>query len=63
MKKLKCKKKYGVWYYEIIKPEKYGTCTLRFPIYVLQKEDKTDGGEFGSYDDMKYYVETGINIS
>ena len=62
MKKLKCKKKYGTWFYEIEKPEKYGTSVLRFPIYILQKEDGTDGGEFGSYDDMKYYVETGERL-
>ena len=54
MKKLKCKKQYGNWFYEIIRYD-----DVEFPIYVLQKEDKTDGGEFGSYGDMKHYVETG----
>lgn len=60
MKKLKCKKQYGVWFYKIINPT-YDN-NLRFPIYELQKEDKTDGGEFGSYNDMKYYVETGKRL-
>lgn len=59
MKKLRCKKEYGTWFYEIEKPEKYGTSVLSFPIYILHKEDGTDGGEFGTYGDMKYYVETG----
>lgn len=62
MKKLRCKKKYGTWFYTIEKPDKYGTSVLRFPVYILQKEDGSDGGEFGSYNDMKYYVETGINL-
>lgn len=60
MIKLKCKKKYGNWYYKKIYPT-YDN-NLDAPIYVLQKEDKTDGGEFGSYGDMKYYIETGINL-
>lgn len=59
MKKLKCKKQFGNWYYKIKKPSKFGTCALRFPVYLLIKEDGTDGGEFGSYGDMKHYVETG----
>lgn len=61
MKKVKCKKQYGKWFYEIIKPTFDNN--LRFPIYILQKEDKTDGGEFGNYNDMKHYIETGINLS
>lgn len=60
MKKLRCKKKYGNWYYEKEMPNLYND--LDAPIYYLQKEDKTDGGVFGSYGDMKYYIETGIII-
>lgn len=60
MKKLKCKKQYGIWLYEKIIPNIYND--LDAPIYILQNEEKTDGGEFGSYGDMKYFVETGIRI-
>ena len=60
MKKVRCKKQYGNWYYEKILPNVYND--LDAPIFVLENEQKTDGGEFGSYGDMKYYIETGINI-
>ena len=60
MKRLKCKKEFGVWYYEIEKPEKYGTCILDSPICHLYNENKQYENSFGNYGDMKYYVETGI---
>ena len=59
MKKLKCKKIYGVWYYEIEKPQKYGTCVLDAPVYHLYNDKKQYINVFGSYGDMKYFVETG----
>ena len=60
MKKLKCKKQFGNWYYEIEKPEKYGSCVLDAPIYHLYNANKQYENDFGSYNDMKYYVETGL---
>lgn len=60
MKKVKCKKSYGLWFYEIEKPEKYGTCVLDCPIYYLYDNNNNFINEFGSYGDMKYYIETGI---
>ncbi len=60
MKKLRCKKEMGTWFYEKINPSLDNE--LDAPIDILQKEDKTDGGEFGSYGDMKVFIETGINL-
>lgn len=57
MKKLKCKKEFGVWYYEKISPNCYND--LDAPIYELYDENQKLVNEFGSYGDMKYYVETG----
>lgn len=61
-KRVKCKKQYGIWYYKKEIPEKYGTCLLDAPIYHLRNEERTDGGIFGSYSDMKHYIETGENL-
>lgn len=54
MKRLKCKKAYGLWQYEKI--EDYD---LDAPIYELYDEHGAFVSSFGSYGDMKYYVETG----
>lgn len=58
MTKLKCKKMFGVWYYTIEKPEKFGSCILDAPIYHLYDDNLKYVDVFGSYGDMKYYVET-----
>lgn len=62
-KKLKCKKQFGNWFYKIEYPEKYGCCCIDGNIYHLYNENKQEEQEFGSYGDMKYYVETGIILS
>ena len=56
-KKVKCKKQYGVWYYETIKPNNYND--LDAPIYCLYNSCKNFVYNFSSYGDMKYYIETG----
>lgn len=63
MKKLRCKKQFGVWYYIKEEPEKYGTCILDGTIYHLYNEEKQYEECFGSYNDMKHYVETGIVLA
>ena len=60
LKKVRCKKQYGVWYYEIVKPNNYND--LDGPIYCLYDSDKNDVCSFLCYGDMKYYIETGILI-
>lgn len=55
--KLRCKKQFGIWYYQKITPDCYSE--LDAPIYNLYDEDGDFVAEFGSYGDMKYYVETG----
>ena len=59
-KKVKCKKKYGVWYYKVIKPDVYND--LDGPLYELYNEKYEHQYDFGCYGDMKYYIETGIVI-
>ena len=56
-KRLRCKRIYGIWFYRIIKPT-YDN-NLDANIIEAFRVDKKDGGEFGSYGDLKYYVETG----
>ena len=55
--KLKCKKQYGTWYYHKITPDAMND--LDAPIYTLLDENGIFTCAFGSYGDMKYYVETG----
>ena len=55
--KLKCKKQYGTWHYQKITPDSISD--LDAPIYNLYDENGDFVAEFGSYGDMKYYVETG----
>ena len=57
LKKLRCKKEYGVWYYE-----KEQLWDLDFPTWALYNANGEHQYNFGCYDDMKYYVETGIII-
>jgi hypothetical protein len=58
MTKLRCKKEYGVFQYEKIVPSCYND--LDGTIYELYDENGNYINSFGSYGDMKYYVETGI---
>lgn len=60
MKQLKCKKQLGVWFYEKINPDEYND--LDAPIYELYDSNKKLVMVFGSYNDMKYYVETGEEL-
>lgn len=55
MKKVKCKKDLGVWYYIKLQGGE-----LDAPIYELYKDNGQFENTFGSYSDMKYYIETGI---
>lgn len=59
MKKLKCKKIFGEWYYISEKPIGYGTCDIDGAIYHLYDSNKEFVLTFAYYDDMKIYVETG----
>ena len=63
MKKLKCKKQFGIWFYKIIKAERYGTCAIEFDTYELYNEKKEFVNTFGCYGDLKYFVEKGIVLS
>lgn len=60
MKKLKCKKQFGNWFYKIIKAEKYGRCATEFDTYELYNDKQEFINVFGSYGDLKYFVETKI---
>lgn len=60
MKKLKCKKQFGVWFYTKINPDDLND--LDAPIYELYSIDGEPIGCFGCYSDMKYFVETGVII-
>lgn len=57
MKKLKCKKEFGTWYYKKIVPSM--CAELDAPIYELYDANGTWVDNFGSYGDMKHYTETG----
>lgn len=58
MTRLKVKKEFGEFYYNIIK----ANCTneLDADIYELYDKNHNFIANFGSYGDLKYYVETGI---
>ena len=58
MKKLRIKKEYGIWYYIKLNPT--ATNDLDGPIYELYNEDQQFVATFGTYSDMRYYIETGI---
>ena len=60
MIRLKCKIKYGVWFYEKIFPN--DSNDLDAPIYELYDRDQQFVDRFGCYGDMKYYVETGVYL-
>jgi hypothetical protein len=58
MTKLKCRKQYGTWHYTKTMPSIYND--LDAPIYSLYDADQNFVFDFGSYGDMKYFVETGV---
>ena len=55
MKKLRCKKQFGTWYYEKIMPDDYND--LDEPVWELYDENKKYVGTAGYYDELFYYVE------
>ena len=55
LKKVRCKKEFGTWFYK-----KIDGGELDAPIYELYKENGEFKNTFGSYGDMKYYIETGV---
>ena len=57
MTRLKCKRQYGEWFYEKILPD--DSNDLDAPIYELYDQDQQHVDHFGSYGDMKHFVETG----
>ena len=59
-KKLRCKKEFGEWWYDKVEPNDWNG--LDATIYELH-EKNGDITVFGSYGDMKYYVETGIILA
>lgn len=58
MKRLKCKKEFGVWHYETITPAQ--DPELEAPTYELYDSNMVFQNTFGSYGDMIYFVKTGI---
>lgn len=58
IKKLRVKKEYGVWYYE-----KYKEIDVDWELYNLFNDKMECVGTFGIYNDMKYFIENGINLS
>ena len=58
MTKMKCKKQFGIWFYQKTTPSIYND--LDAPIYSLYNESQNFIAEFGSYGDMKYFIETGV---
>lgn len=58
MKRLKIKKQYGVFYYEKIRE-----IDMEFDLYYLYNEKKEYINTFAFYNDMKYFIETDLNLS
>ena len=56
--KLRCKKQFGIWYYQKITPDRFSF--LDGTVYNLYDGNGDFVATFGTYGDMKYYVETGI---
>lgn len=57
MKKLRCKKEYGIWYYKKVFSNDFDG-----PIYELYNDKLEIVFDFAYYSDMKYYIETGVII-
>lgn len=60
MKKVRTRKEFGTWYY--IKVEADDLNELDAPIFKLYDEGGDWVDNFGSYGDMKYYIETGEHL-
>ena len=60
LKKLRCKKQFGVWYYRVIFPTWHNL--LDAPIYELYNSEKKHVADFAYYGDMKIYIQTGTII-
>lgn len=60
VKRLKCKKEFGVWYYSKITPAK--NQELDAPIFELYNSNMVFQNTFGCFGDMKYFIETGVVI-
>lgn len=58
MTKLKCKKIFGVWYYRKETPTAMNE--LDATLYSLYDSKLNYVMDFGSYGDLKYFVETGV---
>jgi hypothetical protein len=62
MKQVRCKKEYGVWFYDKVVPTDDNE--LDSPIYELSsEEDPSHCITFGSYNDMMFYIQTGIILA
>lgn len=59
-KKLRCRKELGVWYYTVEKASTYND--LDADVYTLYDANKKFVSNFAYYNDMKYYIETGVII-
>lgn len=57
MKQVRVAKKYGEWYYE-----KEFDCDMEFPMFKLYDAEGRFVNSFAYYDDMVYYIKTGIVI-
>ena len=60
LKKLRCKKQYGVWFYRVEFPTWQNS--LDAPIYKLYNAEREHVADFAYYGDMKIYVATGVII-
>lgn len=60
MKKVKCKKEYGIYFYKRIGADELNG--LDAAIYELYDAEQNYIEDFGSYGDMKYYIETGCYL-
>ena len=58
MKKLRCRKELGTWYYRKIVDD----FELDAPYYELYDANGEWVQDFGFYKDMHYYIETGIIV-
>lgn len=57
LKKVRCKKIFGTWYYTLEKATLYNG--LGCDVYTLYNEDEELENEFACYWHMKHYIETG----
>ena len=58
MIKVRCRKELGTWFYDKLNGDDCNE--LDAPVYSLYDDNGKFVHNFGSYGDMKYYIETGI---